>query len=607
VASRHGSIFRSSARGVSDARERDASPRTNWRLGRLEKIWLTIGAMFLLTATTIAVWPLASPGWGFLEAFTLAVGTALGLVGVLARVTRDITARLDQAERAARQAQLAAEAIEDRIDERLASLADHLHVAPPDPPTTPRVPRLPADSHLPPTESPPGTPRGSTVAGLSRRHLLLFATAILVLIVLVVAMSDLIVTRAQGTSHPTAPRSANGRVVGTEGRTLARPKTRAASPTAGPSAAGTTAMPCTLPNVAWGMRSHTGWQGIVISPNNKTAYIPIATAADGGAIASVNLQTGSAGRTVALPFPAASMAISPDGNTGYVESWTSNVVTPVALGTGMVAPGIRVAPGIEAITFSPDGSTVYVMSHNPCNNVTTITPIAVATEAAGEPIHISEASESGFVVSADGKTAYVGSTGFLGYIPINLTIGSVGKAVVLHDSHNDWGEAFTWSLSLTPDGRTLYLCSVLTGDARAVAFIPVNTATGQSDSPVLWGHASGSEISKCAFVDGGHTAYIQDDIKQAEQQGGSEFYAVNSQSGNSSGPVELPNGDQALLVAAHGSTVYILSITVITENLPDGSQTAKTIYGTSIERINIDTKQLEAPLTLPKVAWAADH
>jgi hypothetical protein len=53
---------------------------------------------------------------GLLGALAIAVGTAFSLVAALARRTRDISMRLDVAQRAA-------EAIEDRISERLASYA----------------------------------------------------------------------------------------------------------------------------------------------------------------------------------------------------------------------------------------------------------------------------------------------------------------------------------------------------------------------------------------------------------------------------------------------------------------------------------------------------
>jgi hypothetical protein len=114
--------------------ELKVKPRTDWRFGRLEWKFFLTGLALIVTAAILAVINPTGNVWAFVDALALAVGTAFSLAGAMARVTRDISMRLDAA-------QQAAEAMEDRISEQLSSLAHSIGVDPPPPPTTPRVPR----------------------------------------------------------------------------------------------------------------------------------------------------------------------------------------------------------------------------------------------------------------------------------------------------------------------------------------------------------------------------------------------------------------------------------------------------------------------------------
>ena len=73
------------------------------------------------------------------------------------------------------------------------------------------------------------------------------------------------------------------------------------------------------------------------------------------------------------------IAITPDGKTAYVLSF-SDTVTPINLATNTAGPPIHVGGPLTAIAFTPDSKTAYVASTDG------VIPISMATNTAGRPI-----------------------------------------------------------------------------------------------------------------------------------------------------------------------------------------------------------------------------
>lgn len=117
--------------------------------------------------------------------------------------------------------------------------------------------------------------------------------------------------------------------------------------------------------------------------------------------------------------------------------------------------------------------------------------------------------------------------------------------------------------------------------------------------------ASNHTTPECSLSNDGAYAVIEDNSNLFAQtpEGSSAFDEVSIQSGTSTGPVALPAGQQAVPIAAYGSVIYVLWTTQMGETLPDGSFTSINEWGTSIERVNLATGQLEYPLALPAEAW----
>jgi YVTN family beta-propeller protein len=115
-----------------------------------------------------------------------------------------------------------------------------------------------------------------------------------------------------------------------------------------------------------------------------TAYVANCAS---GTVTPIATATDTAGPPIAVGgFPYA-IAITPDGKTAYVVSYSSNgsgTVTPIATATNTAGPPITVGSGPRVITITPDGKTAYVANWFSG----TVTPIATATNTAGPPITV---------------------------------------------------------------------------------------------------------------------------------------------------------------------------------------------------------------------------
>jgi YVTN family beta-propeller protein len=141
-------------------------------------------------------------------------------------------------------------------------------------------------------------------------------------------------------------------------------------------------------------------EAIAITPNGKIAYV---TMFSSGTVTPINLSTNRAGKSIkisgnvpgkdftGLPF---AIAIAPDGKTAYVTDGASGTVTPIDVATNMPGRPIHLSgkPGADAIAISPDGTTAYV-ANQPSS---TVTPIYLATGTPEKPIRFGHGWDSGF-------------------------------------------------------------------------------------------------------------------------------------------------------------------------------------------------------------------
>ncbi len=171
------------------------------------------------------------------------------------------------------------------------------------------------------------------------------------------------------------------------------------------------------------------------------------------------------------------IAFTPDGKTAYVLTTNGNAdsgtVTPIRTATNTTLPPIKVGnPGDIAIT--PDGKTVYVAS-----DPDTVTPIRTATNTALPPIKVGHSPEF-IAITPDGKTAYVASDGGASVAsvpdmvtPIRTATNTALPPIKLGGHPN--------AMAITPDGRTAYVVS----DGGTVT--PIRTATNTALTPIKVG------------------------------------------------------------------------------------------------------------------------
>ncbi|MGA8297058.1 MAG: YncE family protein [Acidimicrobiales bacterium] len=192
-------------------------------------------------------------------------------------------------------------------------------------------------------------------------------------------------------------------------------------------------------------------------------------------------------------FPDA-IAITPDGKTAYVTSYTANTVTPIALATGKAGHPISAGNGPAGIAIAPDGKTAYVTDAGTSPIGDTVTPIDLASGKAESPITVGNGPQA-IAISPDGKMAYVtdagaivtGQSGPIGntVTPIDLstkhslppiTVGNAPVAIAIAG-----GTAFVAN-SGSESVSTIALATRTAGAAIPVAGAPESIAVSGQDA-----------------------------------------------------------------------------------------------------------------------------
>ena len=223
---------------------------------------------------------------------------------------------------------------------------------------------------------------------------------------------------------------------------------------------------------------------IVIAPDGKTVY-----ALNGNTVIPVSTATNTPGKPFTHVYQPSQIAIAPDGKTAYITH-PLDQVTPVNTADGTEGTPIRVVRGPGYIAFTPDSRTAYVTSDgNPPAVAPAVTPISTATNTPGEPIPIGVSGRAGasyspvqIAMSPDGKTVYLDSwlSGQDAILPISTATNTAGKRIRIGA-----GPAGNWLhpqsyLVFTPGGKTAYV-------AGLHSVVPVSVATNTAGTPIRVG------------------------------------------------------------------------------------------------------------------------
>ena len=170
------------------------------------------------------------------------------------------------------------------------------------------------------------------------------------------------------------------------------------------------------------------------------------------------------------------------------SGYTKNLYAASALGVvteirvhsskiGRVIPfGFKDAHGTARLAISPDGKTLYAFGSDPARTVTAVTPISLVTGKAGPPVTVGQGPQA-IVFSPDSSTAYVVSTGAgpkasvaAKITPVSTITGRAAPAIRLGPT-----AANVWA-SVMPGGAKLYISARWAGH-HANSLFSVSTAT----------------------------------------------------------------------------------------------------------------------------------
>lgn len=281
-------------------------------------------------------------------------------------------------------------------------------------------------------------------------------------------------------------------------------------------------------------------------PAGPTAYILTTS----GTVVPVSLATDRPGRPIRAVREVDSagggdIAIAPDGRTVYVSGYgrfrphgkAVSEVTPIDIATRAAGRPIRL-PGNEGdtgtIELTPDGRTAYVINMPPG-----LAPVNLATRTVLRPIRLSSfVPGNEMAIAPDGKMAYAFDGD--GVIPIRTATSTALRPIRLGPGYQ------ANSIAFTPDSRTAYIASATSPDV-----FPVDVATNKALAPIVLRNLAGGGVFGLAITPDGRTGYVVSK--------GSSVIPVDLTTGTALKPIRLPGGQYCTLSAMDpdGKVLYL--------------------------------------------------
>lgn len=282
--------------------------------------------------------------------------------------------------------------------------------------------------------------------------------------------------------------------------------------------------------------------GIVILPDEHTAYVPVMPNTTSSAVVPIDLARDRALTPIDLPGVAGATGIVASTVTGiaYLTQWHSPDLVPVDLASRSVKPPIVLPSGDEIwnVSLSPDGKTAYATVTTSTNSV--VITINLVTKSAGSPIAMSGTLGS-IAVAPDGTTAYVVVENDL--VPIDLRTNTAEAPITLTAQPVAGG-----TVVVSPDGTTVYVMSQ-GADFAGCGLVPVDTKTKRAKAPIDVAGPN-NYCYNLAITSDDRLAYVTGDVGPPISASAGRVFPVNLGSGTTRTPISVPAGAGALVIAS---------------------------------------------------------
>jgi DNA-binding beta-propeller fold protein YncE len=217
--------------------------------------------------------------------------------------------------------------------------------------------------------------------------------------------------------------------------------------------------------------------------------------------------------------------INPNGKTAYVTGIFSDAITPISIATNTPGKPIHVPIAFfpAVIVFTPDGKTAYIPTAGD-----TITPINTATNTPGKPIRVGTGVDQ-IAITPDGKTLYA---------------AGVPRADQHRHQHpRPIRTPPRRRIAITPDGKTVYVAA----SSRSRRSAPPRSTPGK---PIRIGRP----VLDIAITPDGKTVYV------ANPEGPPGAVTPISTATNTPGkPIRIGNS-LIIAITPNGKTLYAAAV-----------------------------------------------
>jgi DNA-binding beta-propeller fold protein YncE len=224
---------------------------------------------------------------------------------------------------------------------------------------------------------------------------------------------------------------------------------------------------------------------LTMTPDGKTVY---AANLGAGVVTPISTATDEPGHPIMVGLAPLDMAITPDGKTLLVLTYTG--VTPVDVATNRAGRSVAIEGGV-ALVVAPGGTTAYVLAKpNPDSEQGFVVPVDIRANTPGQPIKVGMSPQQ-IAITPDGKMAYVANYASGNVTPIQLAEGRAEPAIA--------AGKVPARLVISPDGKTVYVLdsnpygALSSGPPSGASpfgvgqVIPIRVATNSAEKPIKAG------------------------------------------------------------------------------------------------------------------------